>query len=95
MKALPSDLLSQPGAWTQGAFARVDPKSTEEVDPEGPDAKCWCVLGACHHCGVDYNGRLKLYQRLELDGCFDLVAWNDAPNRTQAEVVAMLKECGL
>ena len=93
MKPLPSELLSQPGAWTQGAMGR-----NRFNEPVQPRIACkWCIVGAMYFCEVGYSDdrKLKLISKVNKAGFTVIAQWNDARGRTQAEVVAMLKECGL
>jgi len=87
------ELLSPEGAWTQGVMAS---------DQDGlvcwalaPQARSWCLLGALHRCynDTDYGYAVDdIESILRLQGYDYPEAWNDAPERTQAEVVALLKE---
>ena len=83
-----AQLLSQPGAWTQGAFQRGE--------------KCFCLLGAIAfvtgdnpHCAwgntLASDAREPLADAIGIP-TFAVVDWNDAPERTQDEVVAKLRE---
>lgn len=82
-----ADLLSKPGAWTQGAFREGD---------------CFCVLGAIAFITGDnpdgsWYGNTAAAAREPLAmvvgvKTYDVVGWNDDPERTQDEVVAKLRE---
>lgn len=85
---LPSELLSQEGAWRQEAYAKL--KDGSCAKPTDPRTTRWCAEGAMQHCGIDFNKR-----RAFSDAVGGTIFWNDAPSRTQAEVVAKLKELGL
>lgn len=86
-------LLSVPERWTKKQFARDALGGT--ADPTGPLAVCFCVEGAIHRAAVGdahIEARLAAKQILRqaiglgvLDG---LPGWNDAPERTHAEVLA-------
>lgn len=89
----PSELLADPKAWTKGKGA-CDANG-HPIDPESRWAVAWCVLGAAWRC---YGGDPALYERHaryveafreETHGALDL--WNDAPERTHAEVIALLQ----
>jgi hypothetical protein len=88
-----ADLIEPEGAWTQASFARV--ASGEKTVPEDPAAVCWCLSGALSRVSSEavFKDRSAafdaLYLALDDDGVF---GWNDAPGRTQAEVVAKLRE---
>jgi len=97
-----ADLIEPEGAWTQGDTARdADgkplPNSTE------PAAVCWCVLGAIGKTVGGANRPMFSAARKALRAVLpedieqidedlpDEANWNDAPERTQAEVVAALR----
>src|SRR4051812_47041533 len=97
------ELLSKPGAWTQGAGAKVRDDNDDLVDAESiydPRACAWCAWGAlkmCYRNPSDYVRASETLQRKIQPGyggsvVGDIAWWNDAPNRTQEEVVATLKE---
>lgn len=88
-----ADLIAAPGTWTQGALAET--KIGRRIGPTENNATCWCALGAIRKAGgyeSDYNpAALSLGAYL-----FAPIAdWNDAPERTQEEVVAMLRAAAL
>lgn len=83
------ELLSKPGAWTQGYFAR---NSNEEMrNSRDEDACCWCAMGGISRC---YSGPewASAVNRLSDAVGGHIPKWNDTPGRTQEEVVALLKE---
>ena len=97
-----ADLIEPAEAWTQNAFSRNHDGTTDELEghPAAADNPvCWCALGAiAASAKVDPNhwrawdgvaGRasnaLETYVRESVGD------WNDAPERTQAEVVAALR----
>lgn len=62
---------------------------------------CFCVLGAIADACNEDAMKISFFERLPgeathqlrgVTGAFVLQAWNDAPDRTQAEVVAKLRE---
>jgi hypothetical protein len=75
--------------WTQGSSAR-----TETGDPIGVSSKCaaqWCILGAVCATADGMEDEIKALDTLE--GVTDarpgyIAEWNDAPERTQADVLA-------
>jgi hypothetical protein len=91
-----ADLIEVEGAWTQRVFARnAEGEETGLSECRGP-AVCWCALGAISKiAGNDdllverAEYALMRLLRCEVDG---IANWNDAPERTQAEVVAKLRE---
>lgn len=100
--AAAADLLEKPGAWTQfGGF--FDPanedantgrdESGNGVDGASADAVCWCIFGAIEkvECGLRLPTTGVLEQALGKTSQ-QIVDWNDAPGRTQAEVVTALRD---
>lgn len=93
-----ADLIEPEGAWTQGCFARRDDGMPAVVDAK--DATCFCARGAimrvqgsgtytsaaevffAHHGLGRNNGYIAL----------SIVNWNDTAGRTQAQVIAKLRE---
>ncbi len=68
-----------------------------------PCAVKWCAAGALDcAAGLDTAAMVEAWRlvtnavhRREGHKSLDLVTWNDAPGRTQAEVAALLRECAL
>lgn len=89
-----ADLIEKPGAWTQGAFARDEHGCSTGWRSE--DAKCFCVSGAITRAGDRPAGLNRAWQVFNdwtiKRGFSHLARFNDAPGRTQAEVVAALRE---
>jgi len=87
-----ADLIEPEGAWTQSSFARS--RTKRRVGPLSPKATCWCVMGALLKASSDGDDE-ALDQAGELLTAIvpadSIVEWNDAPSRTQAEVVAALR----
>lgn len=84
-----ADLIEPEGAWTQGELAHDG--DGREADPLGEEATCWCVSGAIMRAQGDrFLATEKFWPLERLIGLFPL--WNDAPERTQSEVVAKLRE---
>jgi len=84
-----ADLLEKPGAWTQGALARLS-DGTPVYSRSLSQASCYCMAGALW---VANGFRFP-------DEAFDALpegprgatgSWNDAPGRTQSEVVEALR----
>jgi hypothetical protein len=87
------ELIKQ--GWTQGASARD--KDGKEVVSGSPEAVKWSALGAIC-CSVD--ARLAKYERAKAKlaaviGTANIIAWDDAPERTQAEVIAAFEKAGI
>lgn len=77
--------------WTQGAFARTARRI--QVGPANEKAACWCILGAGNAAFSGYApDETQWYGTIQ-----DIVLkmpqkWNDEPERTQEEVIAMAKQ---
>jgi len=89
-----ADLLTPEGAWTQGLFAR---DVTGYPLPAGFDAGavCWCAVGAIEKVtGEECLEDLPVLAAQQLESVLPtaIPPWNDAPERTQEEVVAKLRE---
>lgn len=90
-----ADKVSPEGTWTQDEFAR-DETGKPLAGGWSAGAACWCAMGAVEAV----LGRKAASAGLALYIDFvetaartpSLVAWNDAPGRTQAEVVAALRD---
>lgn len=92
-----AELIEPEGRWWRGDFAAD--ASGAAVDECSPSAVCWCALGALTRAigGLGAEQSWQLYQSargllIEHVGEDDISDWNDAPERTQAEVVAALRE---
>lgn len=89
-----ADLLEKPGAWTTEACARSE--EGQRIEWDSPDAVCFCALGA-----IFRESMLLQTQALDADDHFGrylggknwqtISRFNDAPGRTQSEVVAALR----
>lgn len=96
-----ADLIDKPGAWTQEEFAKAEDGTHWIEDEEAFDgAVCWCALGAVAVAtnenpwsiwGSETLAGKAQFALTEVVG-FPVAGWNDAPERTQAEVVAALRE---
>jgi hypothetical protein len=91
-----ADLIEPEGAWTQGDIART--AQGQATRPESPDAVCWCAMGALMK--VDGGYPYKAIEAVEaiirkprgLPPLRRLAWFNDNKRRTQAEVVAKIRE---
>lgn len=92
------ELLSDPARWTQGAFARH-----ADGIPDSPSAvfaTCWCIAGAIAKVysrgkmdgGSYHEMRLKMLEVTDTEG---LAEFNDAPERTHAEVLEAVRRAGI
>lgn len=90
------DLLEQPGAWTQGFYAR-DAKF-QQVPPENENAVCWCALGAIEKIGgfgSEFGPAARFIRKAIRFGyreAYTVVEWNDVDDRTQIEVVNVFRK---
>lgn len=85
------ELLSESGRWVKGASARS--VSNDIVHPTSKAACCWCLIGALYHVtngdSLEHEDELcSAFGMPERSACFEmLAAWNDADERTHAEVL--------
>jgi hypothetical protein len=72
--------------WCKEAYARGT--SGRKVNSQGRSAVCFCAVGAINRVGKygwDFSPERDLLKRVV---GYDPIDWNDAPERTQAEVLA-------
>ena len=74
--------------WTKGQFARDE----HNIGCSWEDEKAvkFCLLGAAHKCYTNEAEMLHFMLERELRG--DAIIWQDAPERTFAEVSALVKK---
>lgn len=78
------ELLAVPERWTKKAFART---ATGTICNDTQDvAVAWCIRGAAYRLGLGHDE----FCSSMLYSPNDLSRWNDAPERTHAEVLARL-----
>jgi len=91
-----ADLLTPEGAWVQGKMGRTAKGHTVRVAADIDAAVCYCAAGALWKAaGGEAGGRLvfKAFGVMSNQGRTPGIGtWNDAPGRTQSEVVAALRE---
>lgn len=85
------DLIARPGGWTQGYIARLgdDRPCTYEYSY----AAKFCLAGAVAKVALHIRPLTQftaLFHWLDEFAGGSLTRWNDAPERTQADVVALL-----
>lgn len=86
-----ADLIEPKGAWTQGESARDD--QAVGLMADNPTACSFCMYGAIVRASGGYlEGNEVCSRAIRFLGVPSLINWNDRPNRTQAEVVAKLRE---
>lgn len=85
-----ADLIEQPGKWTQGEYAKDGRgRGCYGFDEQ---AQCFCLLGAIQKVtGEEDTYELRKHVR-RVVGNRAINNWNDASGRTQAEVVAALRQ---
>lgn len=94
--AAAADLLEKPGAWTQGVFARRE--NGRNAGPTYDDAVCFCAVGAVmrvvggSRSPAYYDAFNRLNAMARRKHFMHVAMWNDAPERTQAEVVTALRQ---
>jgi hypothetical protein len=86
-------LIEKPENWTQGAYARRADGTAilgdSYVCVTHTEAHSRCIFGAGMACDIGtYSMSAALHG---LSGQPNLASWNDAPERTHAEVLALLK----
>ena len=99
----PSELIDTPEKWCQGCSAR-NIKGLA-VKAESDKAVTFCMFGALIKTSEDENDKVfnsynneqiyRMIEKLGLRTHKDLFDWNDAPERTHAEVLALLKSLDL
>lgn len=91
-----ADLIEPEGAWTQNEEARD--ALGYPVRSISAAASCWCIVGAtfsvCRDLILSSDADSFLADTLPDEVGFgaDVAEWNDTAGRTQAEVVAKLRE---
>lgn len=82
-------LLSDEKRWTKGGCARD--KDGHWVHSGSRSAVCWCLGGAVFRAEEDVIAMMGALDALEAEaGQSPIGVWNDAPERTHAEVVELL-----
>ena len=83
------ELLSVPERWTKRVSARATDGKSCPID--SPNATCWCIVGALGKI-TDYALPDECTDVLREGLPGSLVSFNDAPERTHAEVLARFDE---
>lgn len=80
-------LITPEGAWTQGAYAKD--KQGLSVSPGSKNAVSYSIIGAgqLSICGGEMRIFLNFVNKFT-EG--NVIAWEDKPKRTQAEVISVL-----
>lgn len=87
-----ADLIEPEGAWTQGALVRDRQGNALRVSDKG--RSCYCMAGALVAAGGPWSAAWSFLDNIlpEQRDSNRTAAFNDAPERTQAEVVEKLRE---
>jgi hypothetical protein len=91
------ELLESPERWHKGNYTNV--ADTLHTGINSPEATCFCILGAIRKVykltrdSNEYAAILKA--SLELAHYEYLHEWNDAPERTHAEVLEAVRKAGI
>ena len=86
-----ADRLEQPNAWSQHVMATT--ASRQVVAARDPRACQWCSMGAISAETDDPNIRFCVDGALRAAiNSRSIAHWNDAPGRTQTEVVAAFRK---
>lgn len=84
------ELLSEPSSWTQHVIARDS--NGERVAAFDKSATCFCLYGAVRRCySSDSRLETEVWSKLmNMIDNRDPIGWNDAPERTHAEVLELV-----
>lgn len=92
-----ADLIEPEGAWIQGGFGlNEEGVVTQSLHELADDSTCFCAMGAVSHVAggphkFDWAMIEPLVVVAGLEAATSVTTWNDAPERTQSEVVAALR----
>ena len=85
------ELLADPKKWTKKALAR-DKEGCQTYSSYAPDAVCWCLDGAIFKVYHNHKIRCEIVDKIELFINTSIPEWNDAPQRTHKQVLALCKK---
>lgn len=80
--------------WTRGAYAKDRHGCT--VDAKSEQAEAWCLVGAVKRCSANEDDVAdildKIVAALQLEEWHysGIAQWNDAPERTAHDVIALV-----
>jgi hypothetical protein len=86
------ELFAPDGSWTQGAYART--LMDRPITPTAPAAVRFCLDGALMRCFKGHIEHTAARDRL-MDRIGNIPHWNDAPQRTIADVRQLVAELNL
>ena len=92
MKMKISELLDNPNKWCQGTYAR-DAKG-QPSDTLSHTTVSWCIIGAMDRCEYTTDETRDLEHKLIKIMNVGIVSYQDAPERTFAEVHNLLVNLG-
>ena len=85
------DLLTDESKWCKLDYARN--KFGKGIDCDHPNACSWCLVGAIRKCYPDeHYDKVRMMYRLPVIQPSGVTGWNDAPERTFAEVRKLIEE---
>lgn len=85
------DILTDESKWTKGANARH--ANGNPIGPEEANAACWCLNGALIKAyDESIEGRQVRYKICIELSTHSFSPWNDAPERTFADVRKLIEE---
>lgn len=85
------EYFSSPEKWTQGSLYRND----KDEPVEEKDSQKACLLGAAYVCyGFSINNHVLDKILKEIPNGL-ITAWNDAPERTFADICALVERLGV
>lgn len=96
-----ADIISKPDAWTQGSYGRLGPNgmAISGIRQLLAECTCFCAYGGMAVAARKGVGLIEasspsafFCQAVGVEDSTDAQIWNDAKERTQAEVVAKLRE---
>lgn len=74
--------------WTQGALARD--RNGHEVSETSDNAVSFCIAGAMYRSARGLIRLWSIHHALREVNADEIASWNDARNRTQSEVLALI-----
>lgn len=91
-----ADRLSKPGAWLSGHPLALNDKGQELRSRDIDQAVCYCMAGSVWAAANDFRNSGLVWRAFDairpVIGEFSIGGWNSREGRTQAEVVAKLRE---
>lgn len=94
-------ILASPDAWTKEAIAQTV-RGGQRVDPESPDATCWCLIGAHQYAQFRHSipessreDKTIAAIRHVLDGRgvnIPIATYNDLPDTRHEDIMSLLDD---